>query len=576
CTCNNTVMTCQNHQCGSHETCTIYNGVRGCKPISYSTCWVEGPDSYHTFDGLTFSYPGACGLTLSRVMGLSPLPNFAVTVQKQPTEKKPKETIFYICFYIAFCGKFTTVNWSFSFPFKEYSCPSNSHYELCGTSCPAACPSLSFPFLCTQPCQEGCQCNDGLLLSGDSCVPPTGCGCLHEGRYRQGGESFWYGEGCQSLCICNGTTGFVRCSTSSCSEQETCRIVEGEYGCHPRPHATCSASGDPHYTSFDGRTFDFQGTCRYVLTTVCNRTRGLPYFQVIARNEAWQGLPVSITVEVYVNVSGHMVHVSRNMRGTTRNLPVLLDSGRVSIYSSGQNTFITTDFGLIVSYDGSWVVRVTVPANYSGATCGLCGNFNGQRGDDFRKRSGALASSAFEFGADWKVENDTLCSDGCGDSCSSCQNPVEPRAQCQILRDSQGPLSFCHATVDPQAYFDDCVFDLCISENRHDVLCRSIQTYVSACQTANVVIYPWRQNTTCSEYFNHYELCGTDCGHTCASSIDAVCQRTCSEGCFCNEGYVKSGGLCLPVEQCGCLYNGFYYQVSSKEFLHEALFLSPT
>uniref|UniRef100_A0AAR2JS77 Alpha-tectorin-like n=1 Tax=Pygocentrus nattereri TaxID=42514 RepID=A0AAR2JS77_PYGNA len=739
CTCNNTVMTCQNHQCGSHETCTIYNGVRGCKPISYSTCWVEGPDSYHTFDGLTFSYPGACGLTLSRVMGLSPLPNFAVTVQKQPTGLHTfsrllrfeaegtqvsiemgsggiarvdgqlvalpfsvgtgrihifhssvkgiiMETTFGVTVRVdwphlilitapstyngtlgglcgnlngylddeflspvgvllnnsqifgdswrdgslsAYCVESTDI-WQRGYyqnssqfvqqcsimassvgPFAqchssldprvriadcvrslqqaggarealcealrgyavlcqqnrvavqewrnitncEYSCPSNSHYELCGTSCPAACPSLSFPFLCTQPCQEGCQCNDGLLLSGDSCVPPTGCGCLHEGRYRQGGESFWYGEGCQSLCICNGTTGFVRCSTSSCSEQETCRIVEGEYGCHPRPHATCSASGDPHYTSFDGRTFDFQGTCRYVLTTVCNRTRGLPYFQVIARNEAWQGLPVSITVEVYVNVSGHMVH--------TRNLPVLLDSGRVSIYSSGQNTFITTDFGLIVSYDGSWVVRVTVPANYSGATCGLCGNFNGQRGDDFRKRSGALASSAFEFGADWKVENDTLCSDGCGDSCSSCQNPVEPRAQCQILRDSQGPLSFCHATVDPQAYFDGCVFDLCISENRHDVLCRSIQTYVSACQTANVVIYPWRQNTTCRidcPLNSHYELCGTDCGHTCASSIDAVCQRTCSEGCFCNEGYVKSGGLCLPVEQCGCLYNGFYYQ----------------
>ena len=156
-----------------------------------------------------------------------------------------------------------------------------------------------------------------------------------------------------------------------------------------------------------------------------------------------------------------------------------------------------------MSYDGNWVGRITVPANYSGATCGLCGNFNGQRGDDFRKRSGALASSAFEFGADWKVENDTLCTDGCGDSCPSCQNPTGAQAQCQMIRDSQGPLSFCHATVDPQAYFDDCVFDLCVSGYRHDVLCRSIQTYVSACQSANVVINPWRENTTCSKYSKH-------------------------------------------------------------------------
>ncbi|XP_036420923.1 alpha-tectorin-like [Colossoma macropomum] len=757
CTCNNRIMSCQNHRCGPQEMCAIHDGVRGCRPISYSTCWVEGPGSYHTFDGLTFSYPGACGLTLSRVMGPSPLPNFAVTVQKQlrgPQDfsrllkfeaegtqvtiemreggtatvdgqavalpfsvgtgririfhSSVKGIIMETTFGVtvradwphliritapsnyngtlgglcgnlngyrgdeflspvgillndsqafgnswrdgslsAFCEE-STNNWQRGYyqnnsqfqqqcsimasaygPFAEchssldpsvriadcisfleqtggakealcealrgyavlcqqngvavrewrnitnceFPCPTNSHYELCGTSCPAACPSLSFPFLCTQHCQEGCQCNDGLLLSGDRCVPPTGCGCLHEGRYRQGGERFWHGEECQSLCTCDGTTGFVRCSPSSCSEQETCRIVGGEYGCHPLPRATCSASGDPHYTSFDGRTFDFQVTCRYVLATVCNDTRRLPYFQVVAKNEAWRGLPVSITVDVYVNVSGHMVHVSRNMRGTaeidsqTRNLPVLLDSGRVSIYSSGQNTFITTDFGLSVSYDGSWVVRITVPANYSGATCGLCGNFNGQRGDDFRKRSGALASSAFEFGADWKVENDTLCSDGCGDSCSSCQNPVEARAQCQILKDSQGPLSFCHATVDPQAYFDDCVFDLCISGYRHDALCRSIQTYVSACQSANVFIYPWRENTTCRmdcPVNSHYELCGTDCGHTCASSIDAVCQRTCSEGCFCNEGFVRSGGRCVPVEQCGCLYNGFYYHIGEQ------------
>ncbi len=63
---------------------------------------------------------------------------------------------------------------------------------------------------------------------------------------------------------------------------------------------------------------------------------------------------------------------------------------------------------------------------------------------------------------------------------------------------------------------------------------------------------------------SHYEVCGTDCGHTCASSIDASCQHTCSEGCFCDEGFVRSGGLCVPVEQCGCLYDGFYYNVRIK------------
>lgn len=180
----------------------------------------------------------------------------------------------------------------------------------------------------------------------------------------------------------------------------------------------------------------------------------------------------------------------------TRSLPAVLDSGRVSVYSSGQNTIITTDFGLSVSYDGSWVVQITVPGNYTGSTCGLCGNFNGDSSDDFRLQSGTLTSSASEFGADWRLGDDTTCNDDeTGDS--SCQDPSRAQSMCAIISDSQGPLSFCHANIDPQIYFDDCVFDLCLSEHRQDVLCRSIETYVGACQSANVRIYPWRETTTC-------------------------------------------------------------------------------
>ncbi|KAK2820376.1 hypothetical protein Q5P01_023335 [Channa striata] len=348
----------------------------------------------------------------------------------------------------------------------ESTCPPNSHYELCGTSCPSTCPSLSFPFSCDAVCQEGCQCDDGFVLNGNQCVPPTSCGCYHQGRYHQGGEQFWDGEQCDSLCTCNGITGLVHCTPSSCGIQETCRVVGGEFGCHPNPHGVCSASGDPHYLTFDHKAYDFQGSCHYVLAAVCNATDGLPQFSVESKNEAWNGGSVSITAEVLVNVGGYQVRVSSDshgvvqVNGVTKTLPVLLNGSSLAVFASGYLTTVKADFGLSVTYDGWSTVSISVPSNYSGKTCGLCGNFNGNPNDDFLTPSGIMVSTPDEFGTAWKAAGNYTCSDGCGSSCPRCINEEAARAQCEVIEAADGPFNFCHEIVDPAPYFSDCVFDL--------------------------------------------------------------------------------------------------------------------
>nr|XP_040032004.1 alpha-tectorin-like [Gasterosteus aculeatus aculeatus] len=754
CTCSYGSMTCRPHGCGPLESCRVEEGERGCRPNSYGTCWMKGPGSYYTFDGLTYQYPGACRLTLAKVMGLSSYPHFAVTAEKLPAGQQGfsrllkfeamgiqvsiemasssrvmvdgqqirlpfssasnqiqiyHSSIHSIMLRTSFgvtiqsiwphfvrvtapgiyngslgglCGNYngqphddfrtpngilvnssqgfgdswrdgslsahcvervnnnSTTNYNSSEycgilgsphgPFAqcwamgssqqhvdacgeiirasrdpasalcevlrdyalmcqqkgiavghwrnathcEQNCPQNSHPEVCGSSCPSTCPSLSFPFVCDTVCQDGCQCDDGFVIDGNRCVRPTACGCYHQGRYRQGGEQFWDGEECQSLCTCRGTTGLVHCIANACGPQESCRVVEGEFGCHPDPHGTCSASGDPHYLTFDRKAYDFQGTCRYVLATVCNDTDGLHQFSVEAKNEPVNGWPVSVTAEVFVNVAGYRVHMSREsqgvvqVNGVTKNLPILLNGSHVSIHASGFRTYVSADFGLSVMYDGWYTVSVSVPPSYRGKTRGLCGNFNGNPNDDFHTQSGMMVTTPQEFGTAWKVAGNYTCSDGCGSSCPQCTNERPARARCDVIQASDGPLSFCHELVNPAPYFSNCVFDVCASRSEdQDLLCRAIDSYVSACQSANVQIYPWRQNTTCRldcPANSHYELCGIDCGHTCASSVDAICEPVCSEGCFCDEGFLRSGTKCVPVESCGCLYDGFYYNAGES------------
>ncbi|XP_072123019.1 alpha-tectorin-like [Mobula birostris] len=61
---------------------------------------------------------------------------------------------------------------------------------------------------------------------------------------------------------------------------------------------------------------------------------------------------------------------------------------------------------------------------------------------------------------------------------------------------------------------------------------------------------------------SHYEACGNECGLDCVFSSPALhCNESCSEGCFCDPGYIRDGSECVPPDRCGCLHHGVYMKL---------------
>nr|XP_048289896.1 zonadhesin isoform X4 [Myodes glareolus] len=460
-------------------------------------------------------------------------------------------------------------------------CPRNSRYSLCAKPCPDTCHPGSALQPCPEKCVEACECDPGFVLSGFECVPQSQCGCTSlEGRYFKVQEQ-WFNPDCKEICTCDGNNS-VRCQPWKCRAQEVCSHKNGVLGCHAQGAATCIASGDPHYLTFDGALHHFMGTCTYVLTQPCWSNAQDDNFIVSVTNEVRDGnLEVSNVKAVHVQVFGLKVSLFKSRTVVLNNqrvaLPVWPLKGRVTIRLSGIFVLLYTNFGLQVRYDGKHLVEVTVPSLYAGSLCGLCGNYNNNSLDDNLRPNGKPAGNSLLLGAAWKILEAS--EPGCfvvGGKSSSCEENSMDDAwtkKCAILMNPIGPFSNCHEAVPPQASFSSCVYGQCGTKGDTLALCRSLQAYASLCAQAGQVI-TWRNSTFCPLRCpprSSYNPCANPCPATCLTlSIPRDCPTLpCVEGCECQTGHILSGTTCVPLRQCGCSDQGGSYHLLGESWYAE-------
>ncbi|XP_049323399.1 IgGFc-binding protein [Astyanax mexicanus] len=458
-------------------------------------------------------------------------------------------------------------------------CPENSHYEPCGTACPASCGDRDAPTKCKSPCLEGCQCNPGFVLSDSKCVPVKQCGCTYEGLYYPPIDAFWGDKSCTKKCSCNPVTGQVKCATTKCRPSEVCDIRNGIRDCYPQSFGHCQGAGDPHYKTFDGRAFDFQGTCTYYLSKLVDVTDAtLTSFEVMVKNEnRGMNKAVSYTKTVQIKVFEYTITMSKDNHGKVMvndlfvNLPFDGHDGQLSIFRSGLFGIVKTNFGMTVQFNWESHVSIILPSTYSNKVGGLCGNWNGNPKDDLTMPDKTLASTVIAFGTSWKVRNDPGCTEECqGKKCPKCdaaerKNSVFTKA-CGLITDKNGPFKGCHARVDPTQYYEDCLYDMCMYGGHSTALCNALSAYTAVCQTALTVVESWRTDNFCPascKANSHYDICGAGCPQTCSGLAEpTACEvGPCIEGCVCDEGFVLSNGECVAMERCGCTQEGLYYHL---------------
>ena len=122
----------------------------------------------------------------------------------------------------------------------------------------------------------------------------------------------------------------------------------GEWACTDFPcSGQCSAYGDPHYITFDGKAFEFQGTCSYILTeNDCGFNKGT--FRVTAENVPCGAEGLSCTKSVKVFVNQQVIHLVRGSEPQITTNPGTGLSGPpvdVQVIPSGLYLDVVTNIG---------------------------------------------------------------------------------------------------------------------------------------------------------------------------------------------------------------------------------------
>nr|XP_023655901.1 von Willebrand factor [Paramormyrops kingsleyae] len=434
-------------------------------------------------------------------------------------------------------------------------CPVGMQYSECAKPCAATCQSLNIHEVCKEECIDGCTCPVGKVLDGTRCVPVSQCSCMHKGRRYPPGSSI--PQDCNT-CVCRH--GSWECTNEGCP---------GE----------CLVTGQSHFKTFDNKFFTFSGTCQYLLAKDCQDNLFSAIIETVQCADDQDAVCTRSAALRFHGLANATVKLKHGgvvaVDGMDVQLPLLHGLLRVqrTVLSSVRLSY-GDDFQM--DWDGRGEILLKLGPVFAGKTCGLCGNYNGNQGDDFLTTSGLVETQVVGFGNSWKTSGD--CNNVAKQDIDPCiLNPKRVRSAeeaCTVLLSIQ--FEPCHDEVNPAPFVRNCRFDVCSCTDGQECLCSAVASYAAACARKGVLVN-WRSPKFCAMHCPQgqvYEQCGSPCNQTCRSISfpDSECRELCMEGCYCPRGlFLHEAGECVPRNRCPCHYDGEIFQPNDVLSSHQSI-----
>ncbi|KAI4830128.1 hypothetical protein KUCAC02_001781 [Chaenocephalus aceratus] len=379
--------------------------------------------------------------------------------------------------------------------------------------------------------------------------------CLTLQGLKQNGES-WIVSNCTSATCLNGSVSLDHrpCPTQKpvvCANKFAAIQVLDDDGCCPHYECQCICYGwgDPHYVTFDGTYYRFQGNCSYWLVKEIS-----PKYDFI-HHSLYKSYKIFIT--------------QKDINGMFKNQISVNDRHVSPAYQNGDFRMTTTGIDTVlvipkihakITFSGL-IFSITLPySQFGNNTWGQCGTCDNNRTDDCMLPSGQIDSSCPNMTHEWHT-NDSSCK----------QPPPTPKLTptpdtcntsiCEIIKSSV--FEACHKVVDYRPSVEACEFDVCRVHINH-VGCISLQTYAEVCALAGICI-DWRNSTkgqcvyTCPSP-KVYQPCGPPVEPTCDLWYNQKFIETVNDG---TNLLSSASDECVPTCEICRLANGKWIEANS-------------